>query len=282
MNTMSDPFDSTVAPPRLPRLLCLHGGGSSATIFKIQTIRLAHYLRKHFHLVYLDGPYPSPAGPGILPVFESVPPYFRWNPQKEDDDPERVKTAIRKIMIEEGDGQPFVGIMGFSQGAMISAGILYEQYQRGGGLAGEDQKFKFGVFLVPGFPPISLDSRYTALGDPYCYGSTYGDDRYWNTIGVSSVHMHGRSDPVLPNSRALGKCFKDGSDKDAPLDGDGQKIQKTVLEFDVGHHMPTPGSADTKILADAILRTHYGADWKPDDGTTIDQELTKNRKLEQQ
>jgi len=233
-------------------------------IFKIQTIRLAHFLRSHFHLVFLDAPFPAPAGPGVLPIFESAGPYYRWTPVKEGDDVARVRTVIRKAMIEEGDGMPFVGVLGFSQGAMLATGILMEQYLRGGGLAGEDQKFQFGVFLVGGFPPISLDSRFTALGDPYVYGGGKDDDRYWNTIGVSSVHMHGKKDPVLPNSQALAKCFKEGVQKDNPLNDPKKEIKKTVFEFDVGHHMPT-GMHDSKLLAHAILRTYCGPDWEPDD-----------------
>ena len=258
------PTAPAVAPPRLPRILCLHGGGTSALIFKIQTIKLASILRSHFHLVFLDAPFPCPAGRGVLPVFESVGPYYRWTPVKEGDDVARVRTAIRKAMIEEGDGMPFVGILGFSQGAMLAAGILMEQYQRGGGLAGEDVTFKFGVFLVGGFPPISVDSRFTPLGDPYMYGGGEDDQRYRNTIGISSVHMLGKRDPVLPNSQALARCFKDELHEPARLDECGQEVKKTVLEFDVEHHMPT-NMHDTKLLANAILRTYYGSDWEPND-----------------
>lgn len=183
---------------------------------------------------------------------------------KEDDDTSRVRTAIRKAMIEEGDGMPFVGIMGFSQGAMLASGILMEQFQRGAGLAGEDQKFKFGVFLVGGFPALSLDTRKTAFGDPYIYGGAKGDERYLNSIGVSSIHMHGKRDAILPNSRALARCFKEKLDDGAQSDEDEPPFKKTVLEFDVEHHMPT-SMQDTKMLAHAILRTYYGPGWEPNE-----------------
>ena len=159
---------------------------------------------------------------------------------------------------------PFVGVMGFSQGAMLAAGILMEQYLRGGGLAGEDVTFKFGVFLVPGFPPIGVDSRYTALGDIYKYGEGEDDPRYHGAIKVPSVHMHGLQDKVLEKSRALAKCFPD------PDGDDEHAVPKTVLEFEVEHHLPLgkPGMADTKKLADAILKTYYGPQWKPDEKAT--------------
>lgn len=198
---------------------------------------------------------------GVLPVFESAGPYYRWTPVGEGDDVARVRIAIRKAMIEDGDGMPFVGIMGFSQGAMLAAGILMEQCRTGGGLAGEDVKFQFGVFLVPGFPPIGVDSRYTGLGDKYEYGKGEGDERYRGTIKVPSVHMHGLRDPVLEKSRALARCFPD------PDNGGGEGLPKTILEFDTEHHLPLGkgGMEDTKKLANAILKTYYGAQWSPDE-----------------
>lgn len=252
----TDP-DAANTSPRLPRILCLHGGGTSAMIFKIQTMKLASILRHHFHLVFVDAPFPCPAGREVLPVFEDCGPYYRWTPVKEGDDVARVRTVLRKALIEESDGMPFVGVLGFSQGGMLSAGILMEQFQSGGGLGGEDVKFKFGVFLVPGFPPISVDSRYTPLGEPYSYGGGDDDENYWDTIDVSSVHLQGKRDTVLSKSQALAKCFRDEG-----VDADGKEITKTVFEFDVGHHMPTT-MEETRLLANAILKMHYGPDWKP-------------------
>ena len=200
---------------------------------------------------------------GVLPIFEAAGPYYRWTPVKDGDDVSRVRTAIRKAMIEDGDGMPFVGIMGFSQGAMLAAGILMEQCRTGGGLAGEDVKFQFGVFLVPGFPPIGVDSRYTGLGDKYEYGIGVEDSRYWGTIKVPSVHMHGLRDPVLERSRALARCFSD--DEFEEENGEKRRIPKTILEFDTEHHLPLgkPGMEDTKKLANAILKTYYGPQWTP-------------------
>ena len=144
---------------------------------------------------------------------------------------------------------------------MLAAGILMEQCRTGGGLAGEDVKFQFGVFLVPGFPPIGVDSRYTGLGDKYEYGKGAEDPRYWGAIKVPSVHMHGLKDPVLERSRALARCFPD------PDDEGGEKVPKTVLEFETEHHLPlgNGGMEDTKKLANAIFKTYYGPQWTPDD-----------------
>lgn len=185
-------------------------------------------------------------------------PYYRWTPVKEGDDAARVRTVLRKALVEESDGMPFVGVLGFSQGAMLATGLLMEQARTGRGLGGEDVKFNFGVFLVGGYPPISVDSRFTPLGDPYRYPGGDDDQRFWDTVGTSSVHLHGKRDPVLPKSQALARCYRDSG-----VDDKGKKVTKTVMEFDVEHHMPT-NMDDTRILANAILKMHYGPDWKPD------------------
>ena len=61
-----------------PVMIMLHGSGSSAAIFGIQTHFLAKELSQTFDLVFLDAPTPSTPGPGVLPLFAGMPGYFRW------------------------------------------------------------------------------------------------------------------------------------------------------------------------------------------------------------
>lgn len=61
-----------------PVLLLLHGAGSSAAIFRIQTHFLAKALSPYFDLVYVDAPLRSAPGPGILPYFQGMDAYYRW------------------------------------------------------------------------------------------------------------------------------------------------------------------------------------------------------------
>ncbi|KUI64942.1 Esterase LovG [Cytospora mali] len=61
-----------------PVLLLLHGAGSSAAIFRIQTHFLAKALSPYFDLVYVDAPLRSAPGPGILPYFQGMEAYYRW------------------------------------------------------------------------------------------------------------------------------------------------------------------------------------------------------------
>lgn len=61
-----------------PVLLLLHGAGSSAAIFRIQTHFLAKALSPYFDLIYVDAPLRSTPGPGILPYFQGMDAYYRW------------------------------------------------------------------------------------------------------------------------------------------------------------------------------------------------------------
>lgn len=61
-----------------PVLLLLHGAGSSAAIFRIQTHFLAKALSPYFDLIYVDAPVRSAPGPGILPYFQGMDAYYRW------------------------------------------------------------------------------------------------------------------------------------------------------------------------------------------------------------
>lgn len=59
---------ATVSPnPTKPAILCLHGGGTNVTIFKVQTIRIQRALSSHFEFVFLDAPFEAEPGPGVHP-----------------------------------------------------------------------------------------------------------------------------------------------------------------------------------------------------------------------
>jgi hypothetical protein len=53
----------------LPRILCLHGGGTNARIFRAQCCALINQLRHEFRLVFAQAPFNSEAGPDVLSVY---------------------------------------------------------------------------------------------------------------------------------------------------------------------------------------------------------------------
>ncbi|KAI5917070.1 serine hydrolase-domain-containing protein [Camillea tinctor] len=116
-----------------PVLLMLHGNGSSAAIFRIQTHGLAKELSKNFDLVFLDAPTPGMPGPGVLPLFADMPAYYRWiEPGDISISPlarvVEILDLVHHIQIQLGqqniNPEDVVGALGFSQGALVALALL--------------------------------------------------------------------------------------------------------------------------------------------------------------
>ena len=253
--------------PRLPRVLCLHGGGTSAAIFKIQTRYLQWSLGKTFEFVFFDAPWPSPPGPGVVPVFEEMGPFFRW--AKPDDyeveeiepAPPKLEDLLRRVL--RSDGGEWVGVMGFSQGGRLAAGLLRECQE--GFLddwlpAGET--FKFGLLSGASYPPIYCSakarqqwphppSRPIMHGNERVANGIFGsqkEHRVWDealdsVVRVPSIHIQGMRDPVLDMSKLLLRCF--------------DERRRKLFLLDIGHHLPK-AKEQNRLIADAILEAYRG------------------------
>ncbi|RDW83575.1 uncharacterized protein DSM5745_03901 [Aspergillus mulundensis] len=155
--------DSTL---HLPRILCLHGGGTNARIFRSQCRVLRARLSPHFRLVFAEAPFASTPGPDVVSVYEKWGPFKAWFPAESaaaragksfedakahamgrggeavriDEDDEVNERAIRGIesaiqeAMERDDGLgatgEWVGLLGFSQGAKMAASLLLRQQQQ--------------------------------------------------------------------------------------------------------------------------------------------------------
>lgn len=236
-------------PPNLPRILCLHGGGTSALIFKIQTRRLQHALRPHFHFVFVDAPFDSGPGPGVLPVFADCGPYYSWmHYPNQLLGQQRSRQVIKEAIAK--DGGEFVGVLGFSQGGRMTAGLLADLQ---GGEEGGLPRWRFGVCLCASYPPLSMEwARKEARGEVWKGKSDWhGEVREVGKeeiIHVRSVHVRGTLDKHCEKGRRLVKYFDKGMVAD--------------MEFVMGHHLPgaagdtTSDKGDTDRIKDAILRFH--------------------------
>lgn len=233
----------------LPRILCLHGGGTSATIFKIQTRHLQRSLQSHFRFVFIDAPFESGAGPGVLPVFEGCDPFYRWTvpeSQNHEQDQRHVRQVLREaIKNDEGDGE-FVGVLGFSQGGRMAAGLLADLEE---GEATGLPYWQFGVLICAGYPPLSMSTSRLGGAKPKGEVDGHGPLREpgeEEIIHVPSVHVRGTLDPHLEKGRRLVKYFDEKT--------------RISMEFVMGHHLPaaagdtTSRKGDTDEIRDAILR----------------------------
>jgi predicted esterase len=213
---------------RKPAILCLHGGGTNTTIFKVQTIRIQRALNSHFDFVFLNAPFESGAGPGVHPVFEGCDPYFRWVLDSSlVEMAEKTRDVIRDCFEDQRlkDGRGFVGVLGFSQGARVAAGLLLQQQLK---ISEVGEGLCFGVFMNGTRPPL-----------------TYGlsEQEQVQRIALPSLSVLGKADPWREDGR---KLFSDHCDEK----------QAVLLEFDVGHRLPLL-EEDTKQLAAEILRMHH-------------------------
>ncbi|OJD15723.1 hypothetical protein AJ78_04058 [Emergomyces pasteurianus Ep9510] len=297
----------------LPSILCLHGSGTSAAIFKIQTIRLRRELQHRFSFVFIDAPFETDPGPGVLPVFADAGPYFTWvdfanlppshrslATKGSDGDgdgdgdgegeisalqrairrgrtqlmPPRTVQLLEKTIREqiERDGRGFVGIIGFSMGGRMVAGLLLEQQQRlleqqqqqqqrltaangimnsnGNGdgndadpghdprAIDEEKLFKFAVFICATSPPIT---KLHDLLDHESDGNRERDDKITlPQIDIPTLHILGLNDPWFAPGELLATTHF-------------SPAKRTVRRLDMGHHLPVQ-QKDNLVLVDGILQ----------------------------
>ncbi|KAI3833871.1 hypothetical protein MKX03_002211 [Papaver bracteatum] len=113
---------------RKPRFLCLHGMRTSANIFKEQIFkRWPDSILQNIDLVFIDAPFPSlddkPTIKGFVGIDDLFdPPYYDWfqfdQEFMEYKNLDECIDYIQDCMLKLGH---FDGLMGFSQGAILSA-----------------------------------------------------------------------------------------------------------------------------------------------------------------
>ena len=240
------------APPEdltLPRILCLHGGGVTGEVFQAQARALIKALSA-FRLVFADGPFFCDPGPGIVPVYTEWGPFrrwLRWLPEHTEVDDEsateEVMYAISSCKDQDPGTGPWVGLMGFSQGAKLSASLLYDQqiHMKKEGKA--DTDYKFAVLLAGRQPLVSFSelSRNPALVNPgqLSEGFDYpGDSEH--ILNLPTIHVHGLNDAGLHLHRRL---------KDQYCDPESV----TIVEWDGAHRVPLK-KTDVDLICTEIYR----------------------------
>lgn len=232
-----------------PRILCLHGGGVTAEIFRLQARALIKALPQ-FRFVFADGPHFCNAGPGIMPVYADYGPFqrwLRWLPEHPEIDDE---SAIDEILYnintakdaDEGDG-PWVGLMGFSQGAKLAASLLYDQQIRMEKEGKAETDYKFAVLLAGRSPLVSFCeySRSPACVQPGAMSEGFSyEGESPHILRLPTLHVHGLADPGLHLHRRLLKQYCDES-------------TATVLEWDGNHRVPIK-KTDVEPICKEVLR----------------------------
>ena len=216
----------------------LHGGGVSGEIFTIQTRKLIWRLRSHFDFIFLDAPWVCAPGPGILPFFADAGPFYRWARWHHSEDPNRLLNRLRETLSQPGG--EWVGVLGFSQGGRLAAGLSWEQEHGEKGLDGllPGLKFRFAVLVGSAWPLLLLEQEVPSGG---LKENVEWDEKYGSSIGIPSVHMIGQKDHIAAMSDLTARCFDQGKRK--------------ILRPNTGHNMPLD-EVENGELCDAVLEAY--------------------------
>ncbi|KAK3117605.1 hypothetical protein LTR53_000833 [Teratosphaeriaceae sp. CCFEE 6253] len=233
----------------LPRILCLHGGGVTAEIFRLQSRSLIKYLPA-FRLVFADGPFFCDPGPGIVPVYQDYGPFrrwLRWLPEHPAiDDESAVEEVFYNIKTakdgDEGTG-PWVGMLGFSQGAKLASSLLYEQQVHIEKEGKAETDYKFAVLLAGRSPIVSFSdlsrSDATVAAGAISEGFHY-EGASPHVLRLPTIHVHGLNDAGLHLHRKMLRQYHDPG-------------AVTVIEWDGTHRVPIK-KTDVEPIAAAIYK----------------------------
>ncbi|PLB44278.1 hypothetical protein P170DRAFT_440585 [Aspergillus steynii IBT 23096] len=237
----------------LPRILCLHGGGTNARIFRAQCRGLVAQLKSEFRLVFAQAPFPSHAGSDVLSVYSQWGPFrrwLRWRPEHPLVSPldiiHAIDDSLEDAMARDdaaGATGEWVALLGFSQGAKVSASLLYRQ-QQSRGKAHSKPWFRFAVLLAGRAPLIALDpemetsdllpdaAQITDMPD-YRERASHAQTP---TLRVPNLHVHGLRDAGVELHRQLYEDFCDPK-------------SRRVLEWDGDHRVPLKANDVAQVVA---------------------------------
>ncbi|KAE8143851.1 serine hydrolase FSH [Aspergillus pseudotamarii] len=230
----------------LPRILCLHGGGTNARIFRAQCRGIVAQLKSEYCLVFAQAPFESQAGPDITQAYGEWGPFCRWLRWLPDQPHahanfiiEQIDGALMDAMATDtraGVTGEWVGILGFNQGAKVAASILYRQQLRQQCLDQDDMfNFQFGILVAGRAPLVSLDPD--VWPDPTLPDASQitdwpkrdSDKRsfYGNKhiLSIRTLHVHGINDKDLELHRSLFGNFCDSR-------------SRRLVEWDGSHQVP--------------------------------------------
>ncbi|KAF2198500.1 hypothetical protein GQ43DRAFT_443287 [Delitschia confertaspora ATCC 74209] len=231
----------------LPRILCLHGGGTNARIFKAQCRRLIAQLESDFRLVFAEAAFASNAGSDVLSVYSQWDPFkrwLRWRPEHPWVPPQYIIAELDRQLAEamqqddaHGATGTWIALLGFSQGAKVAASLLYRQQVREEVLGKHhlgSTDFQFGILLAGRAPLVSLDSEGFNLSPDLPSAAEITDSPDLNykqvyqrdhVLRIPTLHVHGLRDKGLHLHRQL---FYDFCDPSA----------RKLIEWDGDHRLP--------------------------------------------
>ncbi|KAK4432011.1 Dihydrofolate reductase [Sesamum alatum] len=170
------------------RILCLHGFRTSGSFLRKQISKWDPSIFAHFHMDFPDGIFPAGGKSEIEGIFP--PPYFEWFQFNKDfteyTNLEECIAYLSEYITSKG---PFDGLLGFSQGATLSALLL--GYQAQGKILKEH-------------PPLKL---FVSISGSKFRDPSICEVAYKDPIRVKSVHFIGDKDWLKLPSEELSTAF---------------------------------------------------------------------------
>lgn len=223
------------------KILCLHGFRTNGSFLRKQLSKWDSSILAHFDMEFPDGIFPAGGKSEIEGYFP--PPYFEWFQFNEDYTKyTNLEECIDYLCNYITTNGPFHGLLGFSQGAALSALLL--GYQAQGKVLKEH-------------PPIKV---FVSIS-----GTKFKDEKicevaYKHKIKVKSVHFIGEKDWLKLPSEDLASAFHH------PL----------IIRHPQGHTVPRLDEAATKELqcwVDAVLSNHDHDEAKEDVIDKVDERI---------
>ncbi|GAY33421.1 hypothetical protein CUMW_007150 [Citrus unshiu] len=195
------------------KLLCLHGFRTSGKFLQKQISKWDPSIFAHFDMEFPDGIFPAGGKSDIEGIFP--PPYFEWFQfNKEFTEYTNLEECVSYLTEYITSNGPFDGLLGFSQGATLSALLL--GYQAQGKVLKEHPPMKLFVSISG-----------SKFRDPSICEVAYKD-----TFNVKSAHFIGAKDWLKLPSEELATAFHN------PL----------IIRHPQGHTVPRLDEAATELL----------------------------------
>jgi predicted esterase len=243
----------------LPRIMCLHGGGTNAKIFRAQCRILIKHLESKFRLCFAEAPFSSQAGPDVVAVYSDFGPFKRWlrwlpaHPHIEAEAAvEKIEDSLHAAMEEDdqkGATGEWVALLGFSQGAKMCASLLFRQQVRAEklGKLGAGTNYRFAVLLAGRWPLVSFEPDLVmtpALTDASqislpSYIGEEGIKGKEHILHIPTIHVHGMRDPGLDLHQQLLEQYCD-------------KESTRLIQWNGDHRVPIKSKDVAAVVAQML------------------------------
>ncbi|KAA8905058.1 DUF341 domain-containing protein [Sphaerosporella brunnea] len=208
------------------RFLCLHGMGTNAEVFEMQTAALRFELGDRYKFEFVEGTVPWPAAPGIQALFPSHTDFYAYYDSTSGPSILSALDLLHEYIAEEG---PFDGVVGFSQGAALAATLMIRHDQLNQTV---EPLFRCAIFMCGAAP---CDWRGLDAGGKV---RKLGVETDGKLIHVPTAHILGANDEAVGESHILrGLCGERG---------------KVVYDHGGGHEVPRAPKEVTLGMAQAV------------------------------